>query len=42
MKPYSFKLSMLSLLAVVTPSRARDNALTNLIGDVPYYMLEQG
>ena len=42
MKPYSFKLSMLSLLAVVTPSRARDNALTNLIGDVPYYMLEHG
>ena len=42
MKPYSFKLSVLSLLAAVTPSDARsDNALTNLIGSVPYYNLEQ-
>ena len=39
MKPYSFKLSMLSLLAAVEPSQAGDNALTNLLGDRSYYNL---
>ena len=33
MKQHSFKLAMLSLLSAGLPADARDNALTNLLGD---------